>query len=141
MPATPPAWKTALVSGDAAPATAIAVVDSAALARAQSVIYAAEPRFEVYTIQATGVIEEAFAHLKIITGLIYCCRGATDVGVLVAANGDMNVGRVRKYLTELRAVGDQNTPIIISETGTSALQSARTYVNGTVGDTMILIYR
>jgi len=111
------------------------------LVAAQRTIYASEPRFQEYIIQATGVVEVAFAHLNIIVGLIYCCRGVGATGILAAASGDMYVGRVQKYLTEVRVVGDENVPIIIAETGKSETQPARTYVNGTAGDTMILIFR
>lgn len=99
-----------------------------------------ESRHETYTIQATGVIEEAFAHLQIIAGLVYV-HGGDTTGVLAAAAGDCYLGRVRKFLTEVRVVGDQNTPMLIDETPKSELQPARLYVNGTAGDKVLLIFR
>jgi hypothetical protein len=99
-----------------------------------------ENRHEVYTIKATDTVEECFAYLTINSGLIYCCGGETG-GVLAAASGTTYIGRTRKFLTELRAVGEENTPVLINETALSDRQSARTYVRGTQGDTILLIYR
>ena len=99
-----------------------------------------ESRHETHIIQQTATVEECFAHLQIVSGLVYV-HGGDAAGVLAAAAGDCYIGRTRKFLTEVRAVGDQNVPFLINETSVSELQSARLYVSGTAGDRVTLIHR
>jgi len=95
---------------------------------------------EEYIIQATAAIETVFAHLNIVSGLIYIHAG--DVaGVLQATSGTTYVGQSAKFLTEYRAAGEQNIPIIISELNNSAPQQARRCVKGTAGDRVLLVYQ
>jgi hypothetical protein len=101
---------------------------------------ATSTRFAEYIIKQTGVIELAFQNQNVIAALIYIC-GGVNAGVLQAMHGTTYVGRVQKYLTEIRVIGDENTPVLISETSTSEVQSAQVWVKGTAGDVLVLIYR
>lgn len=103
-------------------------------------ILASDTLKEEYILQSTGVTECAFAHLRIVSGLIYCCGGVAN-GIMSASAGTTYLGRSHRYLTEVRASGDENVPVLISETASSELQSARTYVQGTAGDRLVLIYQ
>jgi len=99
-----------------------------------------ETRKEVYTIQQTDVIECAFSHINVISGLLYVFKGVTN-GVLGPAVGTAYIGTTMQHLTEVRNTGDENVPVLINETVKSDLQSARTYVRGTAGDQILLRYR
>lgn len=104
-------------------------------------LHAAEPRYEVYTIKANNVVEEAFGDLKIIEGVIYCNGGVAASGIPTGLNNALYIGRVKKYLSEYRQPGDESIPFVIPETRLSELQSARVYVYGDPGDQLVLIYR
>lgn len=98
-----------------------------------------DARRESYTIQTTGQVECAFAHLQIISALVYV-HGAVTAGVPAASAGDCYLGRVSGLLSETRLAGDA-TPYVIDETPRSELQPGRIYVRGTAGDIVTIIYR
>jgi hypothetical protein len=93
-----------------------------------------------YKILTTGAIEQAFGNILGVTGLIYCCTG-TIAGVLQPTVGTVYLGRSLPHLTEVRAPGEENSPVLISETGRSELQNFSHWVKGTAGDVLILKYR
>jgi hypothetical protein len=95
---------------------------------------------EIYTIIADDTIEEAFGHVKLVSGLIYVCGGVTN-GVPDPAQAACYLGRTAQHLTEVRNVGDENVPVLINETVKSELQSGRTYLRGKAGDKLVLLYR
>ena len=107
-----------------------------AVARIQS----GDPVKEIYTIQTSNVIEDCFGHVQLIEGLIYVCASVSN-GVLQPAAATAYIGRTAQHLTEVRNVGDENVPVLISASYDQAAQPGRTYVRGTAGDTLVLIYR
>jgi len=99
-----------------------------------------EMRHETYIIQTSDTIEECFAHVQMVAGLVYI-HGGDDNGALADATATCYLGRLRKFLTEQRLVGDQTVPYIYPETQGSERQSARLYVRGAAGTHVLLVYR
>ena len=93
-----------------------------------------------YVIQHDNVIEPAFQNIRIRSGLIYVHGGDLN-GVLQEADEDTYLGRTSKHLTELRTVGEQNTPVLIPETGLSEPQKALMFVRGAAGTKLLLLYQ
>lgn len=133
---TPPSAPTAAASGQAASLAGRILPSSSEVGRVQS----SDSESEEFTIPQTDVIAEAFGHVKCLDALIYV-HGGDSNGVLAAASSDTYLGRTRKFLTEVRVVGEQNLPFLIPETGKSELQPARTYVRGAAGTKLLLVYR
>jgi tetrahydromethanopterin S-methyltransferase subunit D len=102
-------------------------------------VYSNEMQQEEYTIQVTDTVEECFKHLRVISALVYVHGGVVG-GVPAAAAADCYIGRTAAYLTELRAVGEQATPYLISETSTSEDQPARIFVKGAAGTKILIQY-
>jgi hypothetical protein len=113
----------------------------AGIAAATARVFAGEVGYEVYKIKASNTVEEAFQHIQLITGLIYVCGSVAATGIMAVASGTTYLSRIRKFMTEVRAVGDENFPVIIGETARSERQSALTYVYGTANDLLVLVYR
>lgn len=103
-------------------------------------LFASEVTAEVYSIKATNAIEECFGHIKCVSALVYIHGGDTE-GVLQDAAATTYLGRTSKFLTEVRDAGDQNFPILISETNLGEEQYARCWVKGNAGTKILLIYR
>jgi len=103
-----------------------------------------EPNYAEFIIPANGGgnrVWEAFAHIKVVSALIYCIGGLNANGTPQNLSNPLYLGRTKDYLLDSRSNGEEGVPFVIAETSLSETQSARIFVNGDAGDRLILIYR